>query len=47
MSSIGSNAMIVENCAARAPELFEMIRIILRRPGSKDSHVLDHRHILS
>ena len=47
VSSIGSNAMIVENCAARAPELFEMIRIVLRRAASKDSHVLDHRHILS
>jgi hypothetical protein len=47
VSSAGFNAMIVENCAARAPELFEMIRIVLRRAASKDSHVLDHRHILS
>jgi hypothetical protein len=47
VSSVGFNAMIVENCAARAPELFEMIRIVLRRAASKDSHVLDHRHILS
>jgi hypothetical protein len=36
-----------ENCAARASELFEMIRIVFRRAASKDSHVLDHRHILS
>jgi hypothetical protein len=39
--------MIVENCGARAPELFEMIRIVLRRAASKGSRVLDHRHILS